>query len=207
MPLLRTIVLASASPRRLELLRSLHLDVRTAPSGYAEPDDASKTPRDLSRMHARHKCLAVRRHFPNDVVVGADTSVDLDGTAYGKPTGRADATRMLRALSGRSHLVHTAFALAVPGRPAPVQACESTLVTFFALTASEIAAYVDSGEPHDKAGAYGIQGYGATLVRRVEGDFFTVMGFPLARFVRALRRLGFALPVANDDAYRTAWPE
>jgi septum formation protein len=106
---------------------------------------------------------------------------------------------MLHVLSGRTHIVHTAFALALPSQHDIVEACESTFVTFFPLDDAEIDAYVASGEPMDKAGAYGIQGYGATLVERVEGDFYTVMGFPLARFVRILRRLGFALPITNKD--------
>jgi septum formation protein len=87
----------------------------------------------------------------------------------------------------------------VPGEEQAVEHCESTFVTFFPLSDEEIETYVESGEPMDKAGAYGIQGYGATLVERVEGDFYTVMGFPLARFVRTLRRLGFVLPITNVD--------
>lgn len=121
--------------------------------------------------------------------------MDVDGVAYNKPADARDARRMLRDLSGRTHIVHTAFALSVPSREALVQECESTFVTFFPLSDAEIEPYVATGEPMDKAGAYGIQGYGATLVERIEGDFYTVMGFPLARFVRSLRRLGIALPI------------
>jgi septum formation protein len=225
------IVLASASPRRLELLRSLNFDVQVMPSSYDEPEHPHLTPRDLAILHARHKCEDVRERLTSaaptgsaDVsssfrrhkesgapfmggaearperllIVAADTVVDVDGIAYNKPTDVRDAKRMLRDLSGRTHIVHTAFALAVPDRVQLVEHCESTFVTFFPLDDDEIDEYVASGEPMDKAGAYGIQGYGATLVERVEGDFYTVMGFPLARFVRSLHRLGIALPITNS---------
>lgn len=196
------IVLASASPRRLELLRSLQFEIEVIPSNYDEPEHPQLAPRDLAILHARHKCDDVRktlRAAQNDaLIIAADTVVDVDGIAYNKPADARDAQRMLRDLSGRTHIVHTAFALAVSNREQLVEHCESTFVTFFPLDDDEIAAYVATGEPMDKAGAYGIQGYGATLVERVEGDFYTVMGFPLARFVRSLHRLGIALPITNS---------
>ena len=187
--------MASASPRRLELLRSLGLDVLVVPSGYHEPDRAGLAPRELALEHARAKCEAVAMRFPNDVVIAADTVVDVDGAAFNKPRDAADARRMLAALSGRSHVVHTALAVTAAGQ-VEVE-CESTRVTFFALEPAEIDRYIESGEPFDKAGGYGIQAYGASLVERIDGDFYTVMGFPLARFVRTLRRLGFVLPITN----------
>jgi septum formation protein len=193
------IVLASASPRRLELLRSLRFDVDVVPSAYEEPERPELTPRDLAIVHARRKCADVRTKIADRVIVAADTVVDVDGVAYNKPRDREEAKRMLRDLSGRTHMVHTAFALAVPDRERAIEYCESTFVTFFPLSDREIDAYVASGEPMDKAGAYGIQGYGATLVERIEGDFYTVMGFPLARFVKTLRGLGFSLPITNGE--------
>ncbi|MEO6836359.1 MAG: Maf family protein [Candidatus Tumulicola sp.] len=203
-PLTR-IVLASASPRRFELLRSLGLQVEAVASGYHEPDLPGVTPRQLAAAHAHEKLsaslAAASRAVPLAVpVVAADTVVDLDGIALGKPVDRADAARMLRLLSGREHRVHTAFALAVPGRDAPVEEVSTTRVRFYALEDEEIAAYVATGEPLDKAGAYGIQGRASALVEGIDGDFYTVMGFPLARFVRALRRLGFSLPTAKPTA-------
>lgn len=199
---LTKIVLASASPRRLELLRSLDLDVIVVPSTYDEPEHPHLSPRELAIVHARHKCQDVRANIQlqNGPVVAADTVVDVDGIAYNKPRDAEDARAMLRDLSGRTHVVHTAFALAVAGRHELIEHCQSTFVTFYPLGESEIDAYVQSGEPMDKAGAYGIQGYGATLVERVEGDFYTVMGFPLARFVRTLRGLGFRLPITKRAA-------
>jgi septum formation protein len=229
---INSIVLASSSPRRLELLRSLNFDVRVVPSTYDEPEHPHLSPRDLAIVHARVKCEDVRdmlgdprrargvvRSAPahpvpadtstihgasqahhDDVIVAADTVVDVDNVAYGKPKDIEDAKGMLHDLSGRTHIVHTAFALWIPQRKEIVEHCESTFVTFFPLDDAEVDAYVSSGEPMDKAGAYGIQGYGATLVERIEGDFYTVMGFPLARFVKTLHRLGFLLPITKTSA-------
>ena len=192
----------------MELLRSLNFDVQVVPSSYHEPPHPYLAPRELAILHARHKCEDVRivlRQAQDDnaaqddksVIVAADTVVDLDGIPYNKPSDEQEAKSMLRDLSGRTHIVHTAFALSVPGREQLIERCESTFVTFYQIDDAEIDAYVASKEPMDKAGAYGIQGYGATLVERVEGDFYTVMGFPLGRFVRTMRRLGFVLPITN----------
>lgn len=193
--LLTRIVLASASPRRLELLRSLGLAVAVEPSGYAEPPLPGLDPPALALAHAREKLAAVgSRDVP---VVSSDTVVDLDGVALGKPVDAPDAQRMLGLLSGREHCVHTAFALSIPGAEAPAEELSTTRVRFYDLTPEEIDGYVASGEPFDKAGAYGIQGRAAALVESITGDFYTVMGFPLGRFVRTLRRLGFTLPTAK----------
>jgi septum formation protein len=193
---LKRIVLASASPRRSALLRSLGLDVETAVSGYGEPP-LDLAPAGLAAAHAAAKLDAVVATFDAFVapIVAADTVVDVDGNAWGKPADAAEATRMLRILSGREHVVHTAFALAAGERR--VLETSSTRVRFYDLSDDDIREYVESGEPFDKAGAYGIQGRAAALVERVDGDFYTVVGFPLARFVRALRGLGFSLPVAK----------
>jgi septum formation protein len=194
---LESIVLASASPRRLELLRSLGLAVQVEPSAYDEPDDPSIPPAALAARHAAAKARDVQARFPDELVVAADTVVDVDGVAFGKPRDPAEATAMLRTLSGRTHVVHTAYAIAFPGRRDLIEECSSTRVRFYPLRDDEIHAYVASGEPMDKAGAYGIQGRAAALVESIDGDFYTVMGFPLARFVRSLRRLGFTLPTAK----------
>jgi septum formation protein len=193
------LVLASISPRRLDLLRSLGLEVTVCPSGYDEPSLPDVPPPEVAALHARAKAVAVARERPRDVIVAADTVVDLDGQSLGKPSDAAEASRMLRLLSGREHRVHTAFTLIVPGH-APVEETTTTRVRFYPLRDDEIAEYVATGEPMDKAGAYGIQGAAAALVEGIDGDFYTVMGFPLARFVRALRRLGFRLPVAKKTA-------
>jgi septum formation protein len=200
-PLTR-IVLASASPRRLELLRSLGLDVDVVPSGYHEPDAPHLSPADLAAAHAREKLAAARARVgdPALPVVAADTVVDVDGVALNKPSGDADAARMLAMLSGRTHYVHTAFALALPQQTATIEERSTTAVRFHRLSPGDIAEYVATGEPLDKAGAYGIQGLAAALVESIEGDLYTVMGFPLGRFIRALRRSGFTLPAAKRRA-------
>lgn len=193
---LRRLLLASASPRRLQLLRSLDLEVDWVASGYGEEPVEGLAPAQLAAFHARKKLEAVRL-TPEAVdlpVLAADTVVDLDGVALNKPRDAAEAVGMLAALSGREHLVHTAYALAVPQRDAAIEETVTTRVWFYRLERSEIAEYVASGEPMDKAGAYGIQGRAAALVERIDGDFYTVMGLPLARVVRALRGLGFTLP-------------
>jgi septum formation protein len=184
-------------------LRSLGLAVEVAASGYEEPPIPGLTPPELASRHAAEKLRAVaeRRRGRNDdaPILAADTVVDLDGVALGKPRTAQEATSMLQMLSGREHRVHTAFALAVPGE-APVAERSTTRVRFYRLEPAEIAEYVASGEPFDKAGAYGIQGRAAALIEGIDGDFYTVMGLPLARVIRALRRLGFALPKPNYGA-------
>jgi septum formation protein len=192
--------LASASPRRSELLRSLGLAVEVRASGYDEAP-VPLPPAELASFHASAKLRAAmqRGDLLADPMIAADTVVDLDGIALGKPRDSAEASAMLTSLSGREHLVHTAFTLAVPGGSAPATEERSTTrVRFYPLQREEIETYVASGEPFDKAGAYGIQGRAAALVEAIEGDFYTVVGLPLARVVRALRRLGFALPTPNQ---------
>jgi septum formation protein len=195
---LRSIVLASVSPRRLELLRSLGLEVEVVPSGYAEPALPEHRPRAAAQHHARAKLDAVRRRRRDHAIVAADTVVELDGVSLGKPVDAADAARMLGLLSGRTHYVHTAYALALPGLPSPIERSCTTEVRFNDLVPEEIAEYVASGEPMDKAGAYGIQNRAAALVSSIEGDYFTVVGFPLGDFIRTLRRSGFSLPRRSE---------
>jgi septum formation protein len=194
------IVLASASPRRLELLSSLGLHVDVRPSGYTEPDDPALSPRELAVRHAAAKALDIRAFHHNSVVVSADTVVDVDGRAFGKPKDELQAMQMLHELSAREHHVHTAFAIAVPGSEELHEEVSTTRVRFYELTDDEIAEYVATGEAMDKAGGYGIQGMAASLVEWIDGDFYTVMGFPLARFVRALWRLGFSLPAKKRNS-------
>ncbi|GAC1356169.1 MAG: Maf family nucleotide pyrophosphatase [Vulcanimicrobiaceae bacterium] len=198
--ILHHIILASASPRRLELLRSIGLDLEVVPSTYAEPAIEHLSPRELAIAHAHEKAREVASRRTDLPIVASDTVVDVDGVAYGKPVDAAGAARMLRTLSNRVHTVHTAFTFIDHASGTQVAGIESTSVRFFPLSDEEISSYVASGEPMDKAGAYGIQGIGATLVERIDGDFYTVMGFPLGRFVRTLARLGFALSATNKNA-------
>jgi septum formation protein len=199
---IRTIVLASASPRRRELLASLGFDVVVRAPHVPEGDIPGLTPRELSETHARRKGIAALHSAARgEVIVAADTVVDVAGSALGKPRDPAEAAAMLRLLSGRDHVVHTSV-LAASGGGTIVHRTSSTGVRFFALDPGEIDAYVKSGEPFDKAGGYGIQGRGATLVERIDGDFYTVMGLPLGMLVRMLGELGFRLPSMNDLSLR-----
>jgi len=193
------VVLASVSPRRYQLLTSLGLNVSVRPSGVDEGARPGYGPSELAALHAAAKAEAVARNERSDVIVAADTVVDLDGESLGKPAGPAEAAAMLRALSGREHLVHTAYTVIHPPSGRRIDGSRTTRVTFAALSAPQIDAYVATGDPLDKAGAYGIQGRGAALVDRIEGDFYTVMGFPLGDFARRLPELGFALPAAPPE--------
>ncbi len=127
------------------------------------------------------------------LIVAADTVVDLDGVALGKPRDRAESRSMLERLSGRDHLVHTAFTLRDDRSARTISECRTTRVRFAPLEAAVIDAYVASGDGLDKAGAYGIQGFAATLVDSIDGDYFTVVGFPLAAFARLLPQIGYQL--------------
>ena len=175
--------------------------VRVVPSAIDEGDLAGYGPRELATHYAAEKAAVVAARESAAVIVAADTVVDVDGCAFGKPRDAIDATRMLHALSGREHVVHTAYAVIDTAANARLFATHSTQVFFADLSAGDIAAYVASGEPMDKAGAYGIQGRGAALVARIIGDFYTVMGFPLGDFVRRLPELGYRL--AAPDAGRS----
>ena len=173
------------------MLLSLGLDVDIIPTSYVEAPLPGRSPVETALIHARGK-LECAQPSPK-LSIGADTVVDLDGRTLGKPRDDAEARAMLAALSGRSHQVHTAFALREPaGGVATVEAV-STRVRFATLDDATIEAYVAGGDGRDKAGSYGIQGFAATLVERIDGDYFTVVGFPLAAFARAIQRLGFRL--------------
>jgi septum formation protein len=172
-------------------LLSLGLDVVIIPSSYDEAPLPGRSPIETALVHARGKVEAAE---PSSLLtIGADTVVDLDGRPLGKPRDDAEAREMLAALSGRSHEVHTAFALRNPAGSITLVEAVSTRVRFAVLDNSTIEAYVASGDGRDKAGSYGIQGFAATLVERIDGDYFTVVGFPLAAFARAVARLGYSL--------------
>ena len=187
------VVLASASPRRRELLTLLGLTFDVAPTDVDESWRTGEAPEVHAERLARAKALAGRR--AGAVTIGADTIVVLDGDILGKPRDRAEAAAMLGRLSGREHAVYTAIAVAYAARVASTVV--ATRVWFRALDAATIAAYVATGEPMDKAGAYGIQGYGAVLVDRIEGDYFTVMGLGLARLVDLLSEVGLRYDFAS----------
>jgi septum formation protein len=179
-------VLASASPRRRELLSLIGIAHDVLPANIDESYLPGEAVREHPERLARGKATAL--HAPDAVVIGSDTIVVVDGDVLGKPRDRAHAAEMLRRLQGREHVVMTG--VAVRWRDQLLSGLEEVGVRFRALDDREIEQYIDTGEPMDKAGAYGIQGFGATIVERVDGDYFAVMGLPLNRLVRLLRRAG-----------------
>ena len=160
-------------------------------SSYDERPLPGLAPRELAQVHARGKADGAAAAA--GLIVAADTVVDIDGEALGKPADVAAARAMLRRLSGRWHSVHTAFVLRNAETGARFDGVVSTRVCFAHLDDDTIARYAASGDGLDKAGAYGIQGFAATLVERIDGDYFAVVGFPLAAFARALPAVGYAL--------------
>ena len=182
------LVLASASPRRQELLRSAGITFEVQPAHIPEDPLPGEAAKDCAERLAREKAFAVARQRPHDCVLGADTVVVVDGQLLGKPSDAADAARMLRMLSGREHQVITGVCLVVNGLPSV--ASETTLVTVSEITDKEIADYIASGEPMDKAGAYAIQGIASRWISRIEGDYSNVVGLPVALVYGMLRQAG-----------------
>jgi septum formation protein len=185
----RRVILASGSPRRRQLLSSAGISFEVIESGVPEARaEAEPAPRYALRM-AREKAIAVSKRFPDAVVIGADTIVVSDDRILEKPASPDDARRMLQVLSGRTHIVITAYAIAREGAILESEPVESR-VTFRALSEREIDEYIETNEPFDKAGAYGIQGLGGGFISRVEGSRDNVMGLPKERVVAALARQG-----------------
>lgn len=182
------VVLASASPRRRQLLTLIGISHEVRPANVDERIRSRETPRRHAERLAREKASALAMRDPDLIVIGADTIVVINRTVLGKPADVADAARMLALLNGREHKVITAVAVS-RGRKLR-SAVEEVRVKFRRLRKDEIDAYIGTGEPMDKAGAYGIQGYGATIVERIEGDYFAVMGLPLVRLVGLMRDIG-----------------
>jgi septum formation protein len=182
------VVLASGSPRRHELLNLVGIQHEVRPSNIDETMRPRETPRRHAERLAREKASAVATRDPNLITIGADTIVVINRKVLGKPASVDQAAAMLRQLSGREHTVVTAVAVS-RGRKLR-SAVEEVSVKFRSLRADEIDAYIATGEPMDKAGAYGIQGYGATMVECIDGDYFSVMGLSLIRLVGLLRDVG-----------------
>jgi nucleoside triphosphate pyrophosphatase len=200
------LVLASASPRRQDLLRSAGISFQVQPADVDETPLAGESARECAERLAQEKALAVWRKRPGDLVLGADTVVVVDEAMLGKPIDSDDAARMLRMLSGRIHQVITGVCLASPSgagnsptrvntsnsRPENCEvrtSSETTLVTFAALTDAEVRDYVATGEPMDKAGAYAIQGIASRWIPRIEGDYSNVVGLPVAQVYRMLQEV------------------
>ncbi len=194
------VILASASPRRRELLRLVGIDHEVRPADIDESYFRDEQPAAHAERLARGKAETIAAIAgPDTVTIGSDTIVVVDGDVLGKPRDHEHAKQMLRRLSGRSHVVMTGVAVAWRGRT--LSGVEEVGVTFRSLSDDEIDRYIDTGEPMDKAGAYGIQGFGATIVDRVDGDYFAVMGLALNRLARLLRDAGLRYdfgPISAD---------
>ena len=187
------LILASQSPRRRELLVRMGLEeFEVRPAVGEERADPALPPallvEELSRQKAKEIAAGAR---PDDVIIAADTVVAIDGQVLGKPRDRAEAEEMLSRLSGRIHTVYSGITVRRGGDVRTEH--EATDVVFRTLTREEIAAYVETGEPMDKAGAYGIQGRGCVLVERIHGDYYNVMGLPVCRLALLLRQFGIAI--------------
>jgi septum formation protein len=183
------IVLASRSPRRAALLKQIGLEFSIIPAAVDEPAGLGG-PGTVAERLALAKARAVADSLERGLVIGADTVVTLDGDILGKPADSDDARMMLIRLSGRSHLVVTGVAVVDAGTGRSIVEHEESRVWFRTLDSDEIDAYVASGEPADKAGAYGIQGLGAVMVEKIEGCYFNVVGLPLRRLAGILKSFG-----------------
>ncbi len=189
---MQTLILASSSPRRKELLQNLRLQFQISSSDADETFDSKLSPSEVVMELAQRKAQAVFQENQDAYVIGSDTIVVADGQILGKPENEAEAFQMLKRLSGTQHDVYTGVAIL----SAKGSACfyEKTEVTFWELSDLEISSYVRSGEPLDKAGAYGIQELGSMLVKKINGDYFAVVGLPVSRTVRELKKAGYVLP-------------
>jgi septum formation protein len=186
------LILASASPRRAEILRDAGMSFTVVSSAVDETPYAGETPQELVQRLAGAKAdLVAARAVGNAIVIAADTVVALDGQLLAKPRSTDDARHMLEQLSGRTHAVHTGVSLIRLPDAEHLQFVETTLVTFSQLTADEISQYLATEEPYDKAGSYAIQGRAGRYISRIEGCYYNVVGLPLARVVAALRELGW----------------
>ncbi len=181
------LILASASPRRKELISLISKDVMILPADVDESFSGDIPTESVPELLAVRKASEVAKSHPNDTVIGADTSVIVDGEILGKPIDDNDAKRMLLLLSGKTHQVITGCAIFKNGKS--LSFSQTTDVTFYPLTEMEIDNYIATNEPKDKAGAYGIQGYGSLLVKEICGDYFNVVGLPVGKLNKMLKKI------------------
>jgi len=184
------LILASASPRRRELLQRIGVVFVVIPSDTSEAAQPGELPQEYALRVASEKAQYVAQRHPGIWVLGADTIVEIDGEVLGKPRDAADGQRMLSKLSGRTHRVMTAFALLDGDSRVRIRQVVTSRVTFKPLLDAQIGEYLATGEPFDKAGAYAVQGVGASLVERVEGSYTNIVGLPMDEVQAALRAIG-----------------
>ncbi|MFC0557815.1 Maf family protein [Halalkalibacter alkalisediminis] len=184
---MKSFILASGSPRRKELLEQAYFSFQIQTSTIVETVEEGLTPKEVVEQLALQKAKNVWSQNQDAVILGADTVVAIDDVILGKPHDEEEAKAMLERLSGRTHSVYTGVAICSPSGLETFS--EQTDVEFYPLTDEDIAMYIRSREPFDKAGGYGIQGFGAFLVKRIIGDYYTVVGLPLAKTIRELRKI------------------
>jgi septum formation protein len=187
---MKRIILASASPRRRELLEKIGLGFEVEPGAYVEEVRSNINPRELAKAISRGKALAVASKHQNAIIIAADTFVVCRGKIMGKPKTEAEAKEMLQAISGGSHSVITGFTILDMDEDIILSQAVETIVHIKQLSLEEIDAYVRSGEPIGKAGAYEIQGLGSVIVEKIEGDYFNVVGLPLSSLAESLKKFG-----------------
>lgn len=195
-----TLVLASTSPRRYQILSLLNLPFLMVSPGVPEVAFAGRSPAQETLSHAQGKAAALAAWFSEAVLMGSDTLIGLDGAKIGKPRDRNDARDILRRLRGRTHEVVTAVALVQGART--FEAVETARVRMRAFSEQELEAYLATGDSLDKAGAYSVQGPGRTLIEGLDGDYLAVMGLPLRAVAGGLRHLGVDVPADLDRLYR-----
>ncbi|MCA0986217.1 Maf family protein [Guptibacillus algicola] len=194
---MKHLVLASGSPRRKELLEQMNLTFDIIVSRFEEHISLSVPPSELVQQLAYGKASDVFNRTQDAVVLGSDTVVTLDGDVLVKPDNREHARQMLTALSGRTHTVYSGVSILSDGQQASF--FEATDVTFWDLTDREIAQYLDTDEPYDKAGGYGIQGFGAAFVKCIQGDYYSVVGLPISKTLRELAAFGIVPEIQHKS--------
>jgi septum formation protein len=187
---MKNIILASASPRRKELLEKIGLKFDVEPSDYEEDISPGIEPHKLAKSLSLKKAELVAKNYENALVIAADTFIVINDEVLGKPLTENEARRMLRTINGRQHSVITGFTIIDTGNSKAITRSLETKVHIKKLTSKEIDSYVESKEPLDKAGAYAIQGLGSVIVEKIEGDYFNVIGLPLSAVVESLKEFG-----------------
>ena len=197
-----SIILASTSPRRRELLALLGIAFEIVPPAAEEIPEPGLSPREQAKQFALDKALSIARRHPDDLVLGSDTVIEIDGILVGKPRDIDDAGTMLRRLRGRSHHVHTAIALIHEAAYVTVVRVETALVLMTPFTDRELRRYLETEESLGKAGAYSIQGEAARFIEAIEGDYPTIVGLPLRQTADLLEQQGVVLPTPVEEIYR-----
>lgn len=198
---MKTIILASASPRKKELMKQIGLKFKVVPSKYEESLDSGLDPHELAQRLSLEKANSVARIQPDALVIAADTLGVLNGKVLGKPHTESEARKMLAMLSGKAHSVITGFTIMDAATNKSLTRTVETRVYLRKLTSGEIDAYVKSGEPLDKAGGYAIQGLGAVIVEKIEGDYFNVVGLPLRALAESLKEFGVKVLQAGHSSF------